>query len=114
MLSPDVGPLQTDLVGARRPVPIETGARGGEPGAAPADQRPAADRAKKATHQQHRPIDIGRPLSAVPRCLGRAGDRQAGYHDPLALRGVQSLSALEIENPQGTAEGAAGDTPVDP
>ena len=43
----DVGLLQADLVGACRAVPIETGARGGEPGAAPADQRPAADRAKK-------------------------------------------------------------------
>jgi hypothetical protein len=53
MLSPDVGPLQTDLVGACRAVPIETGARGGEPRAAPADQRPAADRAKKASPQQH-------------------------------------------------------------
>ncbi|SRR5216684_3913613 len=38
MLPPDVGPLQTDLVGACRAVPIETGARGGEPGAAPPDR----------------------------------------------------------------------------
>ncbi len=47
MLLSDVGLLQTDLGGACRAVPIETGARGGEPGAAPADQRPAADRAKR-------------------------------------------------------------------
>src|SRR6266480_752375 len=70
MLSPDVGPLQTDLVGARRPVPIETGARGGEPGAAPADQRPAADRAKEASPQQHRPIDIRRPFWLFPDVRG--------------------------------------------
>src|SRR6266849_8791475 len=114
MLLSDVGLLQTDLVGACRAVPIETGARSGEPGAAPADQRPAADRAKKASHQRHRPIDISRPFSAVSRCSGRAGERQAGYRDPLAPRRVQSLLALEIENPQGTAKGAAGDTPADP
>src|SRR5713101_3285623 len=114
MLLSDVGLLQTDLVGACRAVPIEAGARGGEPGAAPADQRPAADRAREASPQQHRPIDIRRPLSAVPRCSRRAGDRQAGYRDPLAPGRVQSLLALEIENPRGTAKGAAGDTPVDP
>ncbi len=114
MLLSDVGLLQTDLVDACRAVPIETGARGGEPGAAPADQRPAAYRAKEASHQQHRPIAIRRPFSAVPRCSRRAGDRQAGYLDPLAPGRVQSLLALEIENPRGTAKGAAGDTPVDP
>src|SRR5713101_3953339 len=50
---------------------------------------------QKASPQQHRPIDIRRPLSAVPRCSRRAGDRQAGYRDPLAPRRVQSLLALE-------------------
>jgi hypothetical protein len=70
MLLSDVGLLQTDLAGACRAVAIETGARGGEPDVAPADQRPAADRAKKASDQQDRPIDIGRPLLAVPRCSG--------------------------------------------
>ncbi len=104
MLSPYVGPLQTDLAGARRPLPIETSARGGDPGAAPSDQCPAADRAKKASPQQHRPIDIRRPLSTLPRCSRRADDRQAGYRDPLAPGGVQSLLAMEIENPQGDGE----------
>jgi hypothetical protein len=49
-----------------------------------------------------------------PDVRGRADDRQAGYRDPLAPGRVQSLLALEIENPRGTAKGAAGDTPVDP
>src|SRR5713226_161763 len=53
-------------------------------------------------------IDIRRPFSAVPRCSGRAGDRQAGHRDPLAPGRVQSLLALEIENPRGAAKGAAG------
>ncbi len=83
---------------------LRSSARSGEPGAAPADKRPAADRAKKASHQQHGPIDIGRPLSAVPRCAGRADDHQAGYRAQLAPGRVQSLLAVEIENPRGTAK----------
>jgi len=40
MLLSHVGPLQTDLVGARQAVPITSSPRGGEPGTAPSDERP--------------------------------------------------------------------------
>jgi hypothetical protein len=49
MSSPDVGRFQTGLVGAHRPVPTESKASGGDPGAAPADQCPAVDRAWPTT-----------------------------------------------------------------
>jgi hypothetical protein len=78
------------------------------------DQRSAAERAKEASSQQHRPIDIRWLFSTVPRCSRRTGDRQAGHRDPLAPGRVQSLLAAEIDNARGTAEGGAGDTPIDP
>jgi hypothetical protein len=70
--------LQTDLVGACRAVPIETGARGGETWCcASRSTSCGGPRQKGFSSAAPRPIDIGRPLSAVPRCSGRAGDRQA-------------------------------------
>ena len=58
----DEGPWQTDLVDASGAAPIESGARSGEPRAAPADQCPAANVAEEAFPQQRRPIDICLPL----------------------------------------------------
>jgi hypothetical protein len=74
----------------------------------------AAERAKTACPQRHRPIDICRPFSAVPRCWRSIDDRQAGHRDSLAQSRVQGLLAAEINKPQRTAEGGTRDTPVDP
>ena len=107
ILLSDKGPWQTDLVGASGAAPIESGARSGEPRAAPADQCPAANGAEEAFPQQRRPIDICLPLYAVPRCSERPGNCQAGDDHSLAPLGVQGLLALAIEDPRRTTEGAA-------
>jgi hypothetical protein len=49
MLPTDVGPLQIDVVGARRAFSVEGSPCRGELGATPADQRPAADGPKEAS-----------------------------------------------------------------
>ena len=65
MLSSDVGPLQIDLVGVHRAFSVEGSPCGGELGATPADQRPAADGPKETTLRQHRSVDIRRPVSGL-------------------------------------------------
>jgi hypothetical protein len=88
MLSSDVGPLQIDLVGVHRAISVEGSPCGGELGATPADQPPAADGPKETTLRQHRSVDIRRPVSGVVLRSRRTGDRPASHRDPLAPSGV--------------------------